>query len=109
MDLDIIADGFHPIIRDIRNRKHTEYDFPAGRGSTKSSSVSCIVGELIKNNSDMHALILRKVGNTLKDSVYAQMKWAIQKMGLDDEFIYKLSPLEIIYKPTGQKMCRRLA
>lgn len=104
MDLDIIADGFHPIIRDIRNRKHTEYDFPGGRGSTKSSSVSCIVGELIKNNSDMHALILRKVGNTLKDSVYAQMKWAIQKMGLDDEFIYKLSPLEIIYKPTGQKI-----
>lgn len=66
--------------------------------------MSCIVGELIKNNSDMHALILRKVGNTLHDSVYAQMKWAIQKMGLEDEFIYKVSPLEIIYKPTGQKI-----
>lgn len=32
------------------------------------------------------------------------MKWAIQKMGLEDEFTYKVSPLEIIYKPTGQKI-----
>lgn len=59
---------------------------------------------LALNNVTWDALILRKVGNTLHDSVYAQMKWAIQKMGLEDEFIYKVSPLEIIYKPTGQKI-----
>lgn len=104
MDLDIIADGFHPIIRDIRSGKHTEYDFPGGRGSTKSSGISCIIIELLKNNNDMHALVLRKVGNTIRDSVYAQIKWAIQKMDLEEEFEYKVSPLEIVYKPTGQKI-----
>lgn len=104
MDLDIIADNFHPVVRDIRGGKHSEYDLPGGRGSTKSSSISCIIIELLKNNSNMHALVLRKVGNTIRDSVYAQLKWAIQKMDLEEEFEYKTSPLEILYKPTSQKI-----
>lgn len=104
LDLDIIADVFHPMVRDIRRRMHTEYVLPGGRGSTKSSGISCIIIELLKNNSDMHALVLRKVGNTIKDSVYAQIKWAISKMGLDAEFKFKTSPFEITYKPTGQKI-----
>jgi PBSX family phage terminase large subunit len=104
LDLDIIADVFHPMVRDIRSGLHTEYVLPGGRGSTKSSGISCIIIELLKNHSDMHALVLRKVGNTIKDSVYAQIKWAISKMGLDEEFKYKTSPFEITYKPTNQKI-----
>lgn len=104
LDLDIIADVFHPMVRDIRSGLHTEYVLPGGRGSTKSSGISCIIIELLKNHSDMHALVLRKVGNTIKDSVYAQIKWAISKMGLEEEFRFKTSPFEITYKPTGQKI-----
>lgn len=104
MDLDIIADVFHPMIRDVRRGLHTEYILPGGRGSTKSSGISCIIPELLKNHPDMHALVLRKVGNTIKDSVYAQLKWAISKLGLDAEFRFKSSPFEITYKPTGQKI-----
>lgn len=104
MDLSVVPDIFHPMIRDIRAKKHTEYVLPGGRGSMKSSTISLIILELIKNNSNMHALILRKVGNTIKDSVYAQMKWAIDKLGLTQEFSCKVSPMEITYKPTGQKI-----
>lgn len=104
IDLDIVADVFHPMIRDVRKGKHSEYVLPGGRGSAKSSGISCIIPELIKNNPNMHALVLRKVGNTIKDSVYAQMKWAIMKMGLEDEFRFKVSPFEITYIPTGQKI-----
>ncbi len=104
IDLDVIADVFHPMVRDIRRGNHSEYVLPGGRGSTKSSGISCIILELIKNNPSMHALILRKVGNTIKDSVYAQMKWAISTLGLEQEFQFKKSPFEIIYKPTGQKI-----
>lgn len=104
LDLDIIADVFHPMVRDIRRGMHTEYVLPGGRGSTKSSVISCIIIELLKNHSDMHALVLRKVGNTIKDSVYAQIKWAVSKMGLEEEFKFKTSPFEITYKPTGQKI-----
>lgn len=104
IDLNIIPDVFHKMIRDIRAKKHSEYILPGGRGSMKSSTISLIIPELLKNNPNMHALILRKVGNTIKDSVYAQMKWAIDKLGLNEEFVCKVSPMEITYKPTGQKI-----
>ena len=104
MDLDVIADVFHPMIRDIRSGRHSEYILPGGRGSTKSSGISCIIPELMKNNPNIHALVLRKVGNTIKDSVYAQMKWGIDKLNLNEEFTCKVSPMEITYKATGQKI-----
>lgn len=104
IDLDIVPDVFHKMIRDIRKKKHSEYILPGGRGSMKSSTISLIIPELLKNNPNMHALILRKVGNTIKDSVYAQMKWAIDKLNLNEEFTCKVSPMEITYKPTGQKI-----
>ena len=49
-------------------------------------------------------LIIRRVGRTLKDSVYADLKWAIHKLGVDDFWICTTSPLEMTYKPTGQKI-----
>lgn len=102
MDLDMIPDVYHPVIRDIRNHKHLEYVFKGGRGSGKSSKIAMDIIELIKNNHDIHALVCRKVGNTLKDSVYAKIKWAIRQQNLSDDFTIKRSPLEIVYKPTGQ-------
>lgn len=104
IDLDMVGDSFHALIRDIRSHKHGEYVLKGGRGSLKSSTVSFISPELIINNPDMHMLILRKVGNTIRDSVFAQTKWAIQKQGLEDDFAYKTTPFEITYKPTGQKI-----
>lgn len=73
-----------------------------GRGSVKSTTISEVVIELIKNNPMLHACIVRKVAGTLKDSVYAQIKWAINTLGLYDEFEYKKSPMEIVRKSTGQ-------
>lgn len=52
----------------------------------------------------MHACVLRQVSNTLKDSVFSQILWAISSLGLDDEFDYIKSPLEITRKKTGQKI-----
>ena len=50
----------------------------------------------------MHALICRQVKDTLKDSVYAQIVWAIDMLGVSSEFVCKKSPLEIVKKSTGQ-------
>ena len=104
IDLDQIADVFHPVIRAIRNRKFMEYTLKGGRGSTKSSCFAMMIPELLKNNPEVHALVLRKVGNTLKDSVYAKIKWAIGEQGLRESFRFSKNPLEITYKPTGQKI-----
>lgn len=78
------------------------YILEGGRGSLKSSYWALKIIELIKNNPNLHACITRQVATTLKDSVYAQMKWAINTLGLEEEFACKVSPLEIIYKKTGQ-------
>ena len=100
----VISDNFSSVRRDILNYKHTEYVLSGGRGSTKSSFISIEAIELLKNNPQMHMLVLRQVGNTLRDSVYNQILWAIDTLGLNDEFDMKVSPLEITYKPTGQKI-----
>lgn len=78
------------------------YVLEGGRGSLKSSFWALKIVELIKNNPQLHACITRQVAGTLKDSVYAQMKWAINILDLDSEFEFKVSPLEIVYKKTGQ-------
>lgn len=104
MDLYNIPDRFHQAIRDIRDKEHLEYVFKGGRGSTKSTTVGMTIIELMKNNHDIHAVVCRKVGNTIKDSVYNKIKWAIGKQEFTEEFDSKLSPMEITLKSTGQKI-----
>ena len=53
---------------------------------------------------DCHAVVLRKVGNTLRNSVYAQMMWAADVLGITPYCKATVSPMEIIYTPTGQKV-----
>ena len=49
-------------------------------------------------------LVVRKSYRTLKDSCFTELRWAIHRLGVDDFWDYRLNPLEIIYKPTGQKI-----
>lgn len=49
-------------------------------------------------------LVVRQFQNTQKDSTFAIIKWAVHYMGLDDYFKFTVSPLEITYKPTQQKV-----
>lgn len=98
----VIGESFVRINRKIK--PNMTYVFEGGRGSTKSSFISLKIIELLKNNPNMHACIVRKVAGTLRDSVYAQMLWAINELGLNDEFDNTVSPLEITYKKTKQKI-----
>lgn len=96
----VVGRAFVDLNRNIQ--PNIAYVLEGGRGSLKSSFWSLKIIELIKNNPQMHACITRQVANTLKDSVYNQMKWAINTLGLNDEFECVASPLEIRYKKTGQ-------
>lgn len=96
----VLGKAFVDINRQIK--PNIEYVFEGGRGGLKSSFVAFKIIELIKNNPQMHACITRQVAGTLKDSVYANMKWAINELGLMEEFECKVSPLEIKYIKTGQ-------
>lgn len=100
----MIASAFIKVVHDIEEQLYNEYVFPGGRGSTKSSFISLEIIDLIEKNPDMHAAVYRQVGQTLRDSVYAQMCWAISALGLEDEYKCNVSPMEITKKSTGQKI-----
>ena len=104
---DKIGSAFYDVAHDVFLHGHTHYDFSGGRGSLKSSTVSVLVPLLLINNPGTHALVLRKVANTIRDSVYAQYIWAIGELGMAAYWEAKVSPMELIYKPTGQKIMFR--
>ena len=53
---------------------------------------------------EANLLVLRRTFRTLKDSCYTELKWAINRLGVSEFWQCKESPLEIEYKPTGQKI-----
>ena len=102
-----LGPAFYELARDVFAHGHTHYDLSGGRGSLKSSTVSLLVPLLLISHPDAHALVLRKVANTLRDSVFAQYVWAVGELGMADHWAARVSPMELIYKPTGQKIMFR--
>ena len=103
----VLGPAFHMMARDVFRHGHTHYDLSGGRGSLKSSCVSLLVPLILLTNENTHALVLRKVANTIRDSVYAQYMWAIGELGMVEYWDAKVQPMELIYRPTGQKIMFR--
>jgi PBSX family phage terminase large subunit len=104
---EMLAPVFYDFAKDVMRHGHTHYDIRGGRGSLKSSTVSLLVPQLLIANPNTHALVLRKVANTLRDSVFNQYMWAIAELGMAGLWYAKVSPMEIFYRPTGQKIMFR--
>ncbi|GHU71438.1 hypothetical protein FACS1894184_18250 [Clostridia bacterium] len=103
----VCAPPFEEVHKDILCAKHLHYWLKGGRGSGKSSYVSIeIVTGLLRNES-YNAIIYRKVADTLRDSVYTQIQWAVELLGLEEYFQFRLNPLEIALKHTGQRVMFR--
>ena len=103
----VLGAAYYEMARDVFAHGYTHYDLSGGRGSLKSSAVSLLVPLLIIQNPGTHALVLRKVGNTIRDSVYSQYIWAIGELGMASYWEAKKTPMELVYKPTGQKIMFR--
>ena len=104
-----IGSAFADVNRWIDARMYREYYFKGGRGSTKSSYISEKIIELIWNNPSFCAVVMRKVKDTLKDSVFQQLEWAIDKLSetfpfVKEDFKLTKNPLEITRISTGQKI-----
>ena len=91
---DIIAPSFYNVHRDLSENKHTHYWLNGGRGSTKSSFVGIEIPLGIMRDANANAVVLRKVGLYLKDSVYEQLVWGIERLGVSHLWQQKLSLLE---------------
>lgn len=103
----LIAPSFYGLHKSIRAHEYTHYWIKGGRGSTKSSFVSLEIIFGMMKNPDANAVVLRKVGLYLTDSVFEQLQWAIAALGVENYWTVKLSPLELIYAPTGQRIIFR--
>lgn len=96
---------FDDVLEDIMEHRHTHYVFKGGRGSTKSSFISLCLPLILINNPKTHAVVFRKVGNTMKNSVWGQVVWGIQAWGLEKYFhIPKSIANPIVFIPTGQQI-----
>lgn len=108
---DIIAPSFYGLHRDIAAEGHTFYKLGGGRGSAKSSFVGTEIPLGIMRDAAAgkftNAAALRRYGVDLKDSVYTQLLWAIDKLGVSHLWRASLSPLRLTYKPTGQQILFR--
>lgn len=77
------------------------------RASKKSKTTALWFITNMMKYPEANALIVRKVFRTLKDSCFTDLKWAIHRLGVDDFWDVKESPLEMTYRPTGQKILFR--
>jgi len=101
---EIISPAFYDAHKAIKSHEINELLAKGGRGSTKSSFISVELILLLIKNPQCHAVVMRKIGNTLRSSVYAQTCWAISELGLSAKFKCTVSPMEITYISTGQKI-----
>jgi len=99
---DVIAPAFYTVHWDIIEGKHTYYDLFGGRGSTKSSFIGTEIVLGIMSDPLANAIIYRKVGNTIGNSVYEQILWSIEALGVRHLWIARTSPHSFTYLPTGQ-------
>lgn len=104
---DIVASVFMPVHRAVKTGTHSEFWLRGGRGSTKSSFVSIEIILGMMRNPDANAIVYRKVAATLRESVYEQLVWAIDMLGVREFFQLRMTPMEITYKPTGQRILFR--
>ena len=103
----LIAPSFHAVHLDIAENGHTHYALCGGRGSCKSSFVSLEIVRGIMADSTANGAVIRKIGRTLRESVYEQILWAIDMLGAADLWDSRVSIPELIYKPTGQRIIFR--
>ena len=74
------------------------------RRSKKSKTMALWTIYSIMKYPNSNMLVVRKTYRTLKDSCYTELKWAIKRLKVEQWWDMKESPLEMTYKPTGQKI-----
>jgi len=74
------------------------------RASKKSKTTALWYIHNMMKHPEANTLVVRKTYRTLKDSCFTELKWAINRLGVSHKWDVKQSPLEMTYKPTGQKI-----
>ena len=100
---DVVGKGY----KDFWNFKGRYKVVKGSRASKKSKTIALWIIYSMMKYRGANTLVVRKVYRTLKDSCYSDLRWAINRLGVLEYWEFKESPLEITYKPTGQKILFR--
>jgi len=100
---DIIGKGYN----EFWHCKRRYRVIKGGRGSKKSTTEALWIIYNMMRMPLANVLVLRQFFINHKDSTYAQLKWATRRLKVSHLWDFKLSPMEIIYRPTGQKILFR--
>lgn len=108
---EVIAPAFYSVHADVKAGLHTYYKLPGGRGSCKSSFAGTEIPLGIMQDAlagkFTNAAVLRRVEKDVRDSVFNQIQWSIDKLGVSHLWKPTLSPLRLTYTPTGQQIIFR--
>lgn len=101
-----IAPVYFPLHDDLKEGKHTTFNLPGGRGSCKSSftSLEIVSGIMEDTTGQSNGIVFRLVGATMRDSVFSQIAWAIDTLGVSHLWRGRVSPMSYTYLPTGAQI-----
>lgn len=103
---EVINSNFIPFWKAVNSNKYLYHVLKGGRASAKSTHIAIwIIINAMK--SPVTTLCIRKVGNTLAESVFEQLKEAIEFLGVSHLWRVQKSPLQLIYIPRGNKIIFR--
>ena len=100
---DVVGKGYGDFWND-RNRYRV---VKGGKGSKKSATTALNLIYRLMKHPDSNLLVVRAVFNTHRDSTFAQLKWAQEKLGVAHLWQNTVSPMEMVYKVTGQRILFR--
>lgn len=78
-----------------------------GKASKKSSTAALWYILHLMKYPEANLLVVRQVGRTHRDSTFAQLRWAIERLQVSHLWRAVREPLELQYIPTGQKILFR--
>lgn len=97
---EIINKNFYDFWKTANSNKYLYHVLKGGRASAKSTHIAIwLVLALMKY--PVTCLCVRKVASTLEESMFEQLKEAIDILGVSHLWQPKLNPLRLIYKPIG--------
>lgn len=97
---DIVGKGY----KEFWNFKGRYRVIKGSRASKKSKTTALWFITNMMKYPQANTLVIRKTYRTLKDSCFTELKWAIHRLQVDEFWEIKESPLEMTYKPIGQKI-----
>ena len=100
-----IQDNVNPHFKEVWTTSKPYNVLKGGRNSFKSSVIALLlvfmVVPFLIAGKKANVVVIRKVGNTIRDSVFLKIQWALNKFGLSGRFKATVSPFKIQDTITG--------